>query len=337
VKYRLLLSIAGASMAASAVALPALAQEGGPSLAPEPAESADVAPIDLVPGLPTPPVRPDVLRPDVRPDIRPDVRPDPEREILRLECEGRISDEDRAAVACKWTESQHPRAHGYILERRTADTDPIIELTTRDLGENSFVDHEIRPGVKYAYRVRVVDANGRTIGGSAWERAGVEVPDPDIELLHMECKGRIAVTPELPTVSADEARPTVDVKPIVEIKPIQKAATCEWRPAHNDDTRGYQLWQLLPGEHRELVWEGGADATSATVRIPADVNKVVFALIAIDHEGEVLGRSRTVTVTFPRVHDRRLDRVTDRPVDRVSDQAVDTVTDRPASRLTDAG
>jgi len=297
----------------------------------------DLAPVDLVPEPPTPLVRPHVLRPDVRPDIRPDVRPDPEREILRLECEGHISDEGRAAVACKWTESQHPRAHGYILERCTADTDPIIELATRDLGENGIVDHEIHPGVKYAYRIRLVDANGRTIGGSAWERAGVEVPDPDIELLHMECKGRIAVSPELPTISADEARPTVDVKPIIEIRPIQKAATCEWRPAHNDDTRCYQLWQLLPGEHRKLVWEGGTDATSATVHIPADVNKAVSALISFDHEGEVLGRSRTVTVTFPWVHDRRLDLSTNRPVHRVSDQAVDTVTDRPASRLTGAG
>lgn len=264
---KLLTVLITALLATVVVAGPASAQDDRTDRA----EPTDVRPAD----------KPTDVRPDDKPtDVRPDV--EPEREHLRLHCNGRISDDGRAAVVCEWSEAQHPRAAGYILERVTEDTDPIVVLATRDLGVTRHVDADIRVGVKYGYRVRVVDTNGVNVGGSEWVRAGVEAPDPEIEALKLECKGRYVVT--------DEGR--------------AKAVHCEWRAATHPDAAGYQLWRIVNDSDRELVWRGGLDALSHTSRVGLDTKVAIYALLAVDADGNVVGQSRPEVIRFHHARDR---------------------------------
>ncbi len=148
-------------------------------------------------------------------------------------------------------------------------------FSTRRLAETTHVDRTVRPDTVYGYRVRVLAASGSTLASSRWERVAVAGSDR-LEALHLECAGR--------TIETDSGR--------------AKAARCEWRPAHNPETRAYQLWRVLPDGRRELAWSGGTDSLAATVRLPGDTNRASFVLTSVDGNGEVIGRSRAQTVTF---------------------------------------
>lgn len=194
---------------------------------------------------------------------------------VALECRQLHDDNGGSAVVCHWTAATHPRAAGYVLERRTATSEPMTVFSARRLSETTHVDRTVLAGTVYGYRVRVLHASGSTLASSHWDR--VVVADSDrLEALHLECLGRT-----LPTDSG-----------------WGKAARCEWRHAHNPETRGYRLWRIVSDDRRELAWSGGADAVEATVWLRHDTTRASFALTSVDGRAEVIGRSQVQTVTF---------------------------------------
>ena len=269
VKRLLLIPIAAVLLAL--LALPAAAQRDGD-------RAADARPADARPT-----------------DVRPEPTPEPKHEVLRLVCVGRMTDDGRAAVACEWSPAQSDRAAGYVLERVSESADPIVVLATRDLGVTSYIDADIRVGVLYGYRVSVLNANGQIIGGSEWERADVDEPTVEPEVLTLDCDGRI--------VEGDDGR--------------IKVGACEWRSATHPDAVGYQLWRILgPGDDaRELVHRGGLDVTSHVERLPSSTLTATYAVLAVDADGELVGRSRPQTVTFPHDGDSDIRPVDIRPID----------------------
>lgn len=100
----------------------------------------------------------------------------------------------------------------------------------------------------------------------------------DVEALTMRCRAR--------QIRSDQG-------------PI-KAVHCEWRPATHPHATGYQLWRIVGlgdgAGQRELVWRGGLDAVSNTSRVPADAGVATYALLAVDRNGEIVGRSRPQVV-----------------------------------------
>ena len=75
-----------------------------------------------------------------------------------------------------------------------------------------------------------------------------------------------------------------------------KVAGCRW--SNTDNARAYQLWRIVDRGHRELV--GTYDNTTTVARddVPDDAVLVRYAVIALDSEGEIVGRSRVQRVRF---------------------------------------
>ena len=221
---------------------------------------------------------------DVRPDDRPDHDLEHDLEQLRLACHGRTNDEGRAAVGCEWSATGLERAAGYRLERYDGDAREVI-FRTDDLTRTTFVDTKIRPGVRYIYRVAVLDADGTTIGVGGPVRAGVEA-DRELEALQLGCEARDAGS----------------------------VVGCRWESARSKEVAGYQLWRAVDRNGRELVHRGGSDITSYVDDDLGGAHVVHYTVIAVDADGEMIGRSRAVTL---RLVDQRVDRPTVRQSDTV--------------------
>lgn len=75
-----------------------------------------------------------------------------------------------------------------------------------------------------------------------------------------------------------------------------QVAGCRW--SSTDNARAYQLWRIVDRGHRELV--GTYDNTTTVARddVPDDAVLVRYAVIALDSEGEIVGRSRVQRVRF---------------------------------------
>lgn len=212
----------------------------------------------------------EVERPDVRPDVKPDVRPEIER--LQLECAGRTTDDGRSGVSCKWSQATSDAAAGYVLVRTTGDAHSVV-FRTNDVTVTGFIDANIRVGVKYGYRVAAVNAADERVGLSAWVRAGVQPPERDVEGLEIGCEA----------IEGDDG---------------DQGASCSWTAATNETAAGYQLWRIVSGGERELVLRTGLDQTSHTDRVGDDARYAWYAVLAVDSDDEIVGRSRAVKVTF---------------------------------------
>jgi hypothetical protein len=81
-------------------------------------------------------------------------------------------------------------------------------------------------------------------------------------------------------------------------------AACRWSSA--DNARAYQLWRIVDRGHRELVGTYGSDTNVARDDVPDDAVLVRYAVIALDADGEIIGRSRVTRVRF-RQHARQPD------------------------------
>lgn len=208
----------------------------------------------------------DQLQPD---EVRPvdDAPP-------RIRCRGRITDEGAPTVRCRWTATDHPDAAGYKIIRRGGMDGRTVAFATRNLDVTRFVDTDVEFKTRYRYRVVVVDADGNRLEASRWNRAAVR--NPEIERLRLHCEAGTSV--EVDTTSA----------------------TCTWRPAKSTEAVNYELWRLVRGaDHRELVATTGLDRTTVTDDdIPADAKAVVYAVLAIDDDGDIVGRSRLSRVRF---------------------------------------
>ncbi len=262
-------------MLASVFAVPTAAGAGErdqPTSSAVDTPAVDAKPADTVRPADVKPA-PDRPRPD-RP--KPD-RPKPEREALRLECAGSLNDAGEAAVTCKWSEAKGPTAAAYVLYRGTGDERMAI-FRTDGLANTRFVDVDIEVGVRYRYKVVVLDTTGNKVGSNRTTTAGVTAPDPEIEALELACEA----------IAAPDSN--------------GQGAYCRWSATSTRTAVGYQLWRAVDRDARELVWRGGLDVNTYADRLPASAQLASYAVLAVDADGEIVARSRAVQVRFE--HDR---------------------------------
>lgn len=214
------------------------------------------------------------------------VQPEPPR----IRCHGALAFNGTPRVRCRWTEAEHSAAAGYRIVRAHGDVREVVH-ETRDLSATRFVDRKVRFDTRYRYRVLVVNEHGRSIQASRWNGAGIA--KPDVERLHLACKA----TDILPDIARAVVEATED--DAVQPEPAPKPVTCEWEPAESEAAVKYELWRLLRGRHREHVATVGLDRLSHTDQVPADAAKVLYAVLAVDDEGHIVGRSNVARVGWP--------------------------------------
>lgn len=206
----------------------------------------------------------------------------PERPKIR--CRGHVNElNGDPAITCRWTETTHPDAAGYKIVRRGGG-ERVVAHRTDDLSATRFTDTDIEFGTRYRYRVIVVDENGRKLQKSRWNKA--IVVSADIERLQMECD-----LTDAPAADADDAEPE-----IVDTAP--HTVLCQWRAAETPAAVEYQLWRRVKGEHRELVASLDIETLSHIDEVPAEADKVVYAVLALDADGEIIGRSGLSKIRF---------------------------------------
>lgn len=247
--------------------------------------------------------KPDV-RPDVRPDdVRPDVRPDRPMEVLKLECE-RLEDVDGKAAGCRWSASDDAR--GYQLwvivnrgARELVGTYGAETLGAKDrLPEDTLVAR---------YAVVALDNAGEIIGRSRIETVRFRQDPPAIDVLKIECE----------KIRSDAG----------------KAAACHW--SDSDQARAYQLWRLVNRGERELVGTFNNETFSARDALPNNTRVVRYAVLALDSDGEIVGRSRVATLEFPTVRPVDVEPVDIKPVDvrPVDVKPIDPPAEKPPVKI----
>ncbi len=199
----------------------------------------------------------------------------------RIRCHGAVSMAGDPMVKCRWTESAHPAAAAYKVVRVGGGDRSVVYRG--DTSTTRFVDETVEFNTRYRYRVVVVNENGRRIQRSRWNKAFVR--GGDTERLHLDCNAaEVDAVPE-----TDAVDPELTTKPVI----------CSWEAAESEGVTEYQLWRRLRGEHRELVATVGADVLSQGDDVPADTGRGVYAVLALDADGEIIGRSGLSKVTFP--------------------------------------
>ncbi|MFK7919184.1 MAG: hypothetical protein AB8G14_14000 [Ilumatobacter sp.] len=190
-------------------------------------------------------------------------------DVLQLGCEGRVRD-DVAAIGCRWTVPDG--AVGVRLVRLAVGSGEARQVIhrTSDPWSNTFVDTEIRRGVRYLYVVQAIDAAGGIVATSRPAVAGVAPnPSPDVEVLRLDCSatGEVAV----------RCRWTVPIEP----------------------ARTLTLWRSVDGAAREVVESFAAPfPTSYGDLVPTSTTRAIYAVIATDSSGEIVARSRADGVAF---------------------------------------
>lgn len=97
-------------------------------------------------------------------------------------------------------------------------------------------------------------------------------------------------------------------------------AVCRWSTSEN--ARAHQLWRIVDRGHRELVGTFGADVSMTRDDVPDDARLVRYAVLALDVDGDIIGRSRVEPVRFRQVDRPDIDREFDvHKVDRESESA----------------
>jgi hypothetical protein len=222
----------------------------------------------------------DVAPTDVRPDIRPDI------EVLRLRCRGVLNADGLPEVRCKWTAPTVDSAHVVALQRNDGSGFESI-WRTANVERSRYVDTAVEAGRRYRYRVRVFDANKHLVAASRSNGAGV--PIPPIHVLEIGCEAGVIHTTPTDVAARDAA--------ITDELPPHKVVECKWTGTEN--VRAYQLWRLVNRGHRELVGTYDNETFNAKDRPGDDALVVKYAVLALDADGEIIGRSRPTTVRFP--------------------------------------
>lgn len=238
------------------------------------------------------------------------------REVLRLECVARPTD-DAAAVRCVWSAPTSDAAVGVRLVRSSKVNDPnrLVVFRTGDLGITEFVDAPVRRGVRYRYAVQAVDVDGRVVGLSRPVTVGVAVDEPSsVEALRLECAAERSDTDERARVG------------------------CRWSLPTESTPRLLTLWRSVDGGARERV-ETFAAPFEASYRdvVPAGTTRVVYAVIGTDGAGGIVARSRAEHVALrpgspstTAVPVRDVAPVTDAPVATAPRTAATSVATRPS-------
>lgn len=79
----------------------------------------------------------------------------------------------------------------------------------------------------------------------------------------------------------------------------ERGILCQWSEAQNPQTRGYKLFRIVDGFHRELVTSVGLDGRRGF--FDTDLNapsSVIYGVISVNDQGRLLGRSAPVHVQF---------------------------------------
>ena len=97
---------------------------------------------------------------------------------------------------------------------------------------------------------------------------------------------------------------------------------CRWRPTRAEDAVSYQVWRILDRGERKLVHRGGLDVTSFVDEELGHASFARYAVLALNANKEIVGRSRVAEVRLTKP-DRD---ETDRPVARERDRAARTGT-----------
>lgn len=219
--------------------------------------------------------------------------PLPPIQLLKLRCRGTHDRDGMPGVICKWTRPTVTTARVLVLERNSGEGfEPIWR--TDNLRRRRYFDATAEPGHRYRYRVRVYDARGTLVAAS--RANGAVVPVPDFDIMKLLCVGDIV--PVRDSLANDLAHPG------------QKVARCEWSEV-DGDVEAYQLWRIVNRGHRELVGTYGAETLHARDALPPEARVVRYAVLALDGEREIIGRSRVATVRFPTI-----DVITDVPADQ---------------------
>lgn len=193
--------------------------------------------------------------------------PKPVDFVLRLECGTRTADNVTMNL-CHWGEPNVGGVQGYHVWRAIGDKPR--EIIGRTEG-HEWSERNAKPGVKYAYVVEAIGANGASLGYS--NKAAAVAPEPP-KPFKLACVAKVA-----------EAKLGV---------------VCEWSAAPNDRVRAYQLWRKVGDGARELVTTVPADGT----RRFFDTNvqrgqQIVYSLVAIDGDGATVVATDGVRVVIP--------------------------------------
>lgn len=188
-------------------------------------------------------------------------------DVLQLDCEGRERD-GAAVVACRWTVPDG--AVGVRMIRLAAGSGESREVVhrTSDPWSNTFIDTDIRRGVRYLYVVQAVGAAGQVVAMSRSAVAGVaQLRDPTVEVLGLDCSATGDVT-----VRCAWSTPTVSARTLT-------------------------LWRSVDGAIRERVASFAQPfPTSYGDVVPGSTSQSVYAVIVTDGAGDIVARSRSQVV-----------------------------------------
>lgn len=200
-------------------------------------------------------------------------------------------------VLCGWSASQHPAFAAYELWRGEREGEPTLLLRTDARDHTRHLDEGASPGTRTFYVVRVLDADGATIGHSNPAPVGHHgEPRP--------------VRPEPPAGSErghresapDHDRAADKVEPLdLQCKALRyegrDGVVCQWSPSHHPMFAAYRLLRASrAGESVEVFRTEHRDETHALDPTVEPDREYLFVVEAVDDEGRVLGRSRPVHV-----------------------------------------
>jgi hypothetical protein len=232
-----------------------------------PAPTFETTTTTVAPPPSTEPVKPVETVPEPKPEPTRPPEPKPIEFVLRLECGTRTADNVTMNV-CHWGEANVGGVQGYHVWRAIGDKPREVVGRT---GGHEFSERNAKPGVKHAYVVEAIGANGAALGFSNKAVASApDVPKP----FKLVCVAKVA-----------EAKVGV---------------VCEWSAAPNDRLRGYQLWRKVGDGARELVTTVPVDGA----RRFFDTNvqrgqQIVYTLVAIDGDGATVVATDGVRVVIP--------------------------------------
>lgn len=132
------------------------------------------------------------------------------------------------------------------------------------------------------------------IGPAAAETRGDVAPDHQLSEAKPVDGRPVRVAPD-PT----DTRPTRDVERLAlhcqaaddDTDVARTRVGCEWRAATSDRVVGYQLWRVVDRGDRQMVARVGTDTLAIRDVVPADSSVVRYAVLAVDADGNIVGRS----------------------------------------------
>ena len=244
---------------------------------------------------------------------------------VALRCTGRFADRG-PVVGCAWRAREGVEVAQWQLWRLQIRPERGGRELVAELGSDvtAYDDHDVSSPAVYLYVVLGLDRDGGIVARSRPDVARL-VERPHVAI-HLACHLRRSVTDQ-PVVTAvsDAVEPG-----------FEPSIVCRWEAKDRAGIRGYVVHRSVDGGERSTIAEVGADTTSIVDHEVRFGHRYSYVVTALNHEGQVVGRSRVVTIGVPvRPHDRIMDRVHDRITDRVHDRVTDHVADRVTDRVAD--